>query len=240
MSYRLSLQGVELATFTISAGEVQDLAGARVIAVESHARSVGVANWLARIDDRFTSWIDVGTGRSRRFQTAEFASHSKTNVEHTVVDLGARANDAVPVTFRLNEEPGKSESQKVSMTDVWDYNAFLIALRAWEQPPGSKVTVEVFRSLYLWKVEMTIRGREKIATALGELGEVTALRFDAHMTKLDRNGAKYPDTDERDLTVWISDDEGRVPLRTVARTDYGNIKMDLVDYQPGNGARLRP
>lgn len=240
MSYKLSLQGVELAAFTFSVGEIQDLGGKRTIVVESHARSVGVASLVARVDDRFTSWIDVETGRSRRFQTAEFASHSKTSVEHTLIDLGARAGDTVPVTFRVNDESSKEESQKLGKPDAWDYNAFVVALRAWEQPPGSKVDVEVFRSLYLWRVEVAIRGREKIKTELAELGEVTALRFDAHMVKLDRKGQKFPDTDERDLTIWISDDDGRVPLRIVARTDYGNIKLDLVDYQPGTGARLRP
>lgn len=240
MSYRLSLQGVELATFGFSVGEITELGGKRVIVVEGHAKSVGFADWVARIDDRFTSWIDVETGRSRRFQTAEYETNSKTNVEHVVAETGARQGDLVPVTFRMNEGPASEESQHLSKADVWDYNTFLVAIRAWEQPPGSKINVEVFRSRYLWNVEMTVRGKEKIKTDLPDLGEVTALRFDAHMYKLDRKGGKYPNTDERDLSIWISDDDGRVPLRTVGRTDYGDIKMDIVDYQPGSGQRLRP
>jgi hypothetical protein len=87
---------------------------------------------------------------------------------------------------------------------------------------------------------MKVRGREKIETALADLGEVQALRLDAHMYRLDRDGVKDAGADERDLSIWISDDDGRVPLRTVARTDYGDIRMDIVDYHPGNGARLRP
>ena len=31
-----------------------------------------------------------------------------------------------------------------------------------------------------------------------------------------------------------------MPLQSVAQSDYGDIKMTLVDYQPGNGHRLRP
>jgi hypothetical protein len=240
MTYKLALQGVELASFTVAAGEVEELAGARVIVVQAHARSVGIADWIARIDDRFTSWIDVETGRSRRFQADEYETNSKTNVEHVVADLAARAGDRVPVTFALNDAPAAAEPQQVSQPEVWDYNAFLVALRAWEQPPGSSVSVEVFRSRYLWNVEMKIRGREQIETNLPDLGEVTALRLDAHMYRLTRDGAKDPIADERDLSIWISDDDGRVPLRTVARTDYGPIRMDIVDYHPGNGQRLRP
>ena len=240
MTYKLALQGVELAAFSLSASDVQELAGRRVIVVQSHARSVGLVEWIARIDDRFTSWIDVETGRSRRFQTDEYETNSKTNVEHVVADMAAREGDRIPVTFHVNEGTPEPEPQRVNKPEVWDYNAFLVALRAWEQPTGSKVSVEVFRSRFLWNVDMQIRGREKIHTALPDLGEVSALRLDAHMYRLDREGKKDPGADERNLSIWISDDDGRVPLRTVARTDYGDIRMDIVDYSPGTGQRLRP
>lgn len=240
MTYKLALRGVDLASFSFAVGDVQELAGARVIVVEAHARSIGIADWLARVDDRFTSWIDVETGRSRRFQTAEYETNSKTDIEHVTADTARREGDQVPVTFALNDGPATLEPQRVSKPEVWDYNTFLVALRAWEQPPGSKVNVEVFRSRYLWNVEMTVRGREQIKTELPDLGEVTALRFDAHMYRLDRDGKKDTSCEERDLSIWISDDDGRVPLRTVARTDYGEIRMDIVDYNPGGGRRLRP
>jgi uncharacterized protein DUF3108 len=154
--------------------------------------------------------------------------------------MAKRESDRIPVTFHLNDAPAAPEPQRVSKPEVWDYNAFLVALCAWEQPPGSKVSVEVFRSRYLWNVDMQIRSREKIKTALPDLGEVMALRFDAHLYKLDREGKRDPTSDERNLSIWISDDDGRVPLRTVARTDYGDIRMDIVDYSPGSGQRLRP
>ena len=239
MTYKLALQNMELAAFSITAGEVQDLAGKQVIVVESHARSVGIVEWVARIDDRFTSWIDTETGRSRRFQTDEYETNSKTNVEHVVADLAGRDGDRIPVTFHVNDGTPTPEPQRANKPEVWDYNAFLVALRAWEQPPGSKVNVEVFRSRFMWNIDMQIRGREKIETALPDLGEVMALRFDAHMFRLDREGKKDPGADERNMTIWISDDDGRVPLRTVARTDYGDIRMDIVDYSPGTGQRLR-
>lgn len=240
MTYRLALQGVELASFSLAAGEVSELAGKPVIVVQAHARSVGIIEWVARIDDRFTSWIDAETGRSRRFQTDEYETNSKTNVEHVIADMAGRDGDRIPITFHVNDGAPTPEPQRVNLPEVWDYNAFLVALRAWEQPAGAKVTAEVFRSRYLWNVDMQIRGREKIETELPDLGEVNALRLDAHMYRLDREGKKDPAADERNLSIWISDDDGRVPLRTVARTDYGDIRMDIVDYSPGTGQRLRP
>src|SRR6185503_5382339 len=126
---------------------------------------------------------------------------------------------------------------RVSMADVWDYNAYLVALRAWEAPAGSTVTSEVFRSRFLWNVTMTIGGEEKLVT---ELGEFPTLRFDGHGYRVNRDGQKSTDAAERDFSIWITNDSGRVPVLTKARTDYGDIELSIVAYDPGTGERLRP
>jgi hypothetical protein len=124
----------------------------------------------------------------------------------------------------------------VSLPEVWDLDSFTIALRAWEGAPGSTITAEALRSRFMWHIEMTIHGREQLHTQLGDL---PALRLDGHMYKLKRDGSRDRDSAEREFKVWISDDDGRVPLEVTARTDYGDIEMVIVDYQPGNGQRLR-
>ena len=237
MQYKLSLRGVELAAYDLGVGELAELAGKQTIVVQGHAKAIGLAAVIATIDDRFTSWIDVATGQPLRFQTDEYASGSKTDIEHAVIDLGARDGDTIPVTFHLNDAPPAPEPQKVSQPIVWDYNGFMLALRTWEGAPGTALAFEVFRSRFLWHVDVTIHGKEQLVTALGTL---PALRIDGKTYKLDRNGARDHDSAERLFTLWISDDDGRVPLEIKAVTDYGDLRMQLVDYQPGTGPRLGP
>ncbi len=237
MTYRIQLGGVELAQMTLGVGDIAEVAGRKAIVVQGHAKSVGFANLVAAVDDTFTSWIDVETGRSLRFAVDEYATNSKTEVEHTVIDVAGRAGDSLPITFRLNEGTPSDEPQKVSLKDTWDYNAFLVALRSWEGATGTATSVEVFRSRWLWKVNVKIASVGKVTT---DLGELPAIRVDGHAVKMDRNLVKDAASDERDFSVWISNDDGRVPLRLVARTDYGDVRMEIVDYQPGNGTRLAP
>jgi hypothetical protein len=237
MQYRLSLRGVDLATFELGIGELTQVGGKRAIVVQGHARTRGIAAVFATIDDRFTSWIDAATGRSLRFQTDEYASGSKTDIEHAVIDLAGRAGDTIPVEFHVNDAPPRAEPQRASQPVAWDYNAFLLALRSWEGPPGSRLSLEVFRSRYLWHVDVTIHGKERLAT---ELGDLPALRIDGRTYKLRRDGARTAGDAERKFTMWISDDDGRVPLEIRAVTDYGDLRMQITDYQPGTGARLRP
>ncbi|MBX3154398.1 MAG: DUF3108 domain-containing protein [Deltaproteobacteria bacterium] len=239
MSYRLSLQGVSLAEYTLGVGDVEDLGGTQVVLVQGHAKTIGFASFVAKIDDTFSTWIDVKNGRTVRYRTDEYEVNSKTNIEHTIIDLRERKDDLVPVSFHLNDRPPQPEPQKVSLPELWDVNSFLIALRSWEGAPGTTTSVEAFRSRYIWHLDVRIGKREKIVTEL-EVGEMTALRFDARTYKLTRAGGKDTTSDERNFSIWISDDDGRVPLQIVARTDYGDMKMQITDYQPGNGQRLRP
>ena len=235
MSYKLALQGMELATYDLGVGDLADVGGRKTIVVQSHAKAVGLVKMVANIDDYFTSYIDVETGRPLRWQTDEYATKS-TDKERTDARLFERNGDHVPIDFHLNNDPPKAEPQKVSLPEVWDYNAFLVALRSWEGPPGTTTTAEVLRSRFLWHVDVKIHGRDKLVT---DLGEFSALRIDGHTYKLGRDGKKLAGEDERDFSVWISDDAGRAPLQTTARTDYGDIVMKIVDYQPGNGEPIR-
>jgi hypothetical protein len=235
MAYTLRLQGVDLATLDLAAGDVSDLGGKQAIVVQSHAKAVGLVKMVANIDDTFTSWIDIATGRPLHWTTDEFATHSSDR-ERTDADFAARAGNVVPVKFHLNDKPPEPEPQVVSQPDVWDFNSFLIALRAWDPPPGTTIVAEVMRSRFMWHVEMTARGKDKLATALGDM---PARRLDGHTYKLDRHGARAADSDERAFSIWISNDDGRVPLEISARTDYGDITLSITDYSPGTGKRLR-
>src|SRR6185369_10727292 len=124
---------MELATYDVAVGDVTDVAGKRAIVVQSHAKAVGLVKAIANIDDTFTSWIDVTTGRPLRWLVDEFATKS-TDKERTEARMFERAGDMLPMDFHINDEPAKPEPQKVSLPDVWDYNAFTIALRGWEAP----------------------------------------------------------------------------------------------------------
>ena len=186
MSYKLSLIGAELATFDLAVNDQEtEVAGKPAIVVQTHAKVSGIGELAARaagihVDDTFTSWLDVTNGRPLRWYCEEYATKS-TDKERTEARLAERTDGTVPIEFHVNDEPPKQETQTVSMPDVWDYNAFLIALRAWEGPPGSTVSAEVLRSRYLWHVDMKIRGKEQLHTALGDF---PALRLDGHTYKL--------------------------------------------------------
>jgi Protein of unknown function (DUF3108) len=236
MQYKLTLKGVDLGAFALGVGEIVDLDGTKAVLVQAEAKSGGLASLVADIDDRFTSWVDIKTGRPRRFEIFEHADRNSKDKDHVVIDFAARVENGIPIHYGVNDEPMKTLIQPVTQKDVWDYNAFLLALRGWEGAQGSTTTLEVFRSRYVWRTVITLGGKGNLVT---DLGEFPVLRFDAVTTKIDRNGKRWPDQEDRKFTLWISDDNDRVPLKLDATSDLGSISMDIVDYQPGTGQKLR-
>ncbi len=52
MQYKVALKGIELATFTITVGDIVELDGKKVITVQSNAKLSGIAAWFGqKIDD---------------------------------------------------------------------------------------------------------------------------------------------------------------------------------------------
>jgi hypothetical protein len=232
-SYVLNLQGVELATYDFVVGDPTDFDGKKVVQVQSHAKAIGLVQMIANVDDFFISYIDASTGRPLYWKSDEFATKS-TDREVTEAHLDQRQGDMIPVDFHLNKDAPAPEPQKVSFPEVWDYNSLMIAFRGWEGGVGSTVTGEVFRSRFLWHYKITIHGKESLST---KIGDFPALRIDGHVFKVDRSGKEIAADDERDFSIWVSDDDGRVPLLIVAKTDYGDMKMSITGYDPGSAGK---
>jgi hypothetical protein len=79
-----------------------------------------------------------------------------------------------------------------------------------------------------------VGARESVVT---ELGQFAAVRFDGVSRRILRDGRWEPDGDIRNFALWVTDDADRVPVLMVARTDFGDIRMEIVDYGAGRASK---
>lgn len=237
MIYRLTMHDLEVATFTIVIGEVEELDGRKVVVVQSGVQSSSLVSMVKKVEDNFTSWIDVATSRPVLFRSAELATADDPTVEATDSEAGTIVDGAFTVRVTRDGVDQSVDKQVVGDLALFDLNGFLMTLRTWEVPPGTVARADVIRSRFLWRTEVTMVGFENLVT---ELGELPALRIDGVSQRVGRDGQLDPRSDRRKYSLWISDDADRVPLAIVARTDYGDLRMDIVEYTAGTGARIGP
>lgn len=226
MLYRVSLHGFELAEYSISVGDATTLEGNEVVVVQSAARTTKVAAMLKPIEDIFTSWIDRSDGRSVRFVSSERASKDDERKEITE----ARTSSGQVTLEVTRGDERVSETQLIAGHGGHDLNSFLVFLRGWEGEQGAHLDADVVRSRYVWRVRVTVGGFDNLSTVLGNL---PVARYEGEAVRLVRDGTIDPASDVRRFSIWLTDDADRVPVKLVANTDYGDVKMELLSYRPG-------
>lgn len=86
------------------------------------------------------------------------------------------------------------------------------ALRGWRSQPGARARIDLFVEYLMFRLEVEDAGREIIGTT-------PAVRYAGVID------------DEHGITIWISDDTARVPLRMRAVTELGDVEAELVHYE---------
>ncbi|MCA9674909.1 MAG: DUF3108 domain-containing protein [Kofleriaceae bacterium] len=235
MTYRLSLHGLLMASFVIVVGDVDEVAGHPVVVVQSGVHSSQLVSLVHEVNDHFTSWIDTATSRSVVFRSEELASADDQQVEVSESTLVDVSSGTFPVRVSRPDLGDVDEEQHVGDAPLFDMNSFLMVLRTWDPPEGTTATADIVRSRYVWRTQVTLAGYEDVVT---ELGTLPAVHLEGVSRRVRRDGTLDPGVAARPYSLWISDDADRVPLVMVAHTDYGDVKMEIVEYRPGSVPRL--
>jgi len=94
-------------------------------------------------------------------------------------------------------------------------------LRSWADPAAEAGSIEILHRGRLYRLELSAPLQE---TAPGS--SVSALRVDCHALPAAGKG------DGILLTVWLSDDERKLPLRVDAAADGMRVLADLIEHDP--------
>jgi len=235
MTFRASIHGLEIATFGIAVGDVGDVSGKPAVVVQGGVQSSKMLSILKKIDDTFTTWIDTKTGHPILFRGHELGGLDDPVIEDTDVDFSTVGQGTLKVDLKRADLGEKIEVQEKTNDELLDFQTFFLVLRGWDAPVGATMTSDVLRSRFIWRTQLAVGGYENIET---ELGPLPAVRFDGVSRRLTRQGEIDPKMGDRHYSIWVSDDADRVPLKLVAKTDYGDIKMEIIDYAAGKGKRL--
>jgi hypothetical protein len=237
MTYRVLAHDMTLAGFAIEVGKPKTVGDRQVIVVQAAAESTGVAAIVKPIKAEFATWLDAKSGEPIAFRVRETAGRDDEEVETNETRFDELAEGKFPIVTTKPNGSEVVETQTLGQpTKPIDLITFLMAQRGWDGPDGDSHTIDVVRSRYMWRTVVTLTGRASIVT---ELGQLPAVKFVAKTSRLMRDGTLDKGTASRHFSVWISDDADRVPLLLVAESDYGDIRLEIVDYTAGNlvGAR---
>ena len=134
---------------------------------------------------------------------------------------------SVRVDYVVKGKPGRSNI-------AYDHEGMDVAgaiymLRQLPLKEGMPVCFDVYGVRRMWRMTGTVVKREHVSLPLGEFDawhlSGTAVRLDNPKTS-------------REVHVWITDDERRLPLAAVGTIDLGAVRATLTSYsRPGEKAQ---
>lgn len=178
-------------------------------------RSVGMAEWFFKTRDRYESFID--TQAMVPWEFIRDVNEGGYIIErHLVFDhYNDKAKD-----LKLDEN--KTFDIIDNAQDMLSTFYYARCLPTEGLSPGQELPVNMFLDHEDFSFRLRFLGTE---TVNSELGKVRCKKF----IPVVQEGRVF--RDEEGLTLWVTDDSNKIPIRLEAELAVGSIKMDLVSHR---------
>ncbi len=200
--------------------EVKDavLNNKKVFHVVGKGYTTGMSRFFFKVDDLYESYIDRDTGSPYQFV-------------RKINEGGYTKNQEGFFNQSLNKVLVKDYKHKTEKTlsipkNTQDILSTFYYLRNYpgidKLKIGESIAIDMFFDDETTKFKLKFIGRENVST---KFGNVPAMIF----RPLVQSGRVFKE--QESLTVWISDDDNKLPLRIKASLAVGSIKADLDAYK---------
>lgn len=228
LRFELSLRGIVGGEAVIVTGQPSQIDGRELVAVRSRSRSTGVAKLIKEVSDDVVTWMDAATGYPIKLR-ADTKFGDKEALIESVFNDGKPG--AFVIRYKRKGRPLRRFNQ-IMPADMapFDGHSILATLRGWDAAVGSRSYFYVLAGKRLWHNTVAV---EEVARITTKLGRFKARRLEGVAWRLDRSLRRVRRKKPRHYTVWVTDDEERIPILVTAKTEYGQVKVELIERDVG-------
>lgn len=180
--------------------------------------TTGLSKLIFKVQDNYESYFDKQTGKPYQYvRQINEGGYTKNQIGYFNQDK----NTILVKDFNANTEKTYPTPDKVQ-----DIISTFYYLRNYPNVEklkvGESVAVDMFLDEQITKFKLKFIGREDIETPFGI---VPCMRFRPMVLA----GRIFKE--EESVTVWISDDDNKMPLRIKAELKVGSLKADLESFK---------
>lgn len=202
--------------------------GEKVI-VKAEGGTKGLARPLYQLDARHQAELLIPGLQSLWFhQKEDYAKRSITT------DAAFKEKGLWRMRRVSTDPPEKAKWKKISVKPIRDMVAAMFFIRSQSLADGDKVGVIAFPGDSAYFVEVTVTGRETLLVK-GTEWKAIKLQLDLHKIAMDgpSKGSLESHKKFRSGTVWLSDDENRIPLRAEVNIFIGYVfgELDTISFK---------
>ncbi len=177
-------------------------------------RTTGMAEWFFKTRDRYETYIDTEAMIPWEFIRDVDEGGYKIN-RHIIFDhYQQKATD-----FKDNQKTFDIDKNAQDLLSTFYYarciNADTLVI-------GQEVPVDMFLDHEMYPFRFKYLGKE---TVKSDFGKIYCMKF----KPLVQSGRVFKE--KEGMTLWVTDDANKVPIRLESELAVGSIKIDLMDYK---------
>ena len=184
--------------------------------LEATGRSVGLARAWWKLDASYRGFANEETLRPLESKQIEIYRRKKLVTDLSFTDSG--------VTRARTEGTGAKSSKTFNFPGLFDLHSALLYLRSQPLNNGSVYRIVVYPATSAYLTTVTVLGRERVTV---RAGTYNAIKVDLQLKRVGKKLDLQPHRKFRRATIWISDDETRVPVRIEAQIFVGTVFAEL-------------
>jgi len=187
--------------------------------LEATGGTTGLVRALWKLDATYHGLANADTLRPIASKQIEAYRHKKITTELNFTDAG--------VSRVRTEDPKKSGDNKprpFNFPNLFDLHSAMLYLRSQSLADHSVYRIVVYPATSAYLATITVLGREHISV---HAGSYNAIKCDVQLKRLGKNLELEPHRKFRKATVWVSDDQDRIPLRIEAQIFVGTVFGEL-------------
>ena len=180
--------------------------------------TTGAIKWFFKVNDRYESYFDKASGRPYKFiRNINEGGHVKNRVIEfdyekkiaLVNDLRHKTKTIIPISSDIQD----MVSAYYYLRDHYDTETIKV---------GHTVKLNMFFDNEIFGFKLKFLGRETIAT---QFGNINCLKFRPYVMA----GRVFHE--EESVTLWVSADKNKIPIKIKADLRVGSLRSDLVAFK---------
>ncbi|MDY0781333.1 DUF3108 domain-containing protein [Tenacibaculum sp. IB213877] len=216
LRYRMSYSGFfKAGTAELSLKETT-LDGKKVLHAKGEGKTSDVVGWFFKVDDTYESYFDTETVKpyyfKRKIDEGGYKKHKHIKFNH-------EKNTAMVQDFI------KQEDTVISVNGVQDMISTFYFLRAYDTQSltkGEQIDVDMFFDNKTYPFKLKFLGNEMVET---KFGKVKTQKF----RPLVQAGRVFKA--EESVTIWITADDNKIPIKMKASLAVGSLRAELEAYK---------
>ena len=177
--------------------------------------TTGPLNWVFKVEDHYESHFDKQTGLPYKFVRNTYEGGYTKN---RIIDFDRVQNKAY-----INDVKEQSTSSFNTENDIQDLvSAYYFLRNNYETEllkKGDIVKLNIFFDSETFPFKLKYLGQESIKTSFGK---IKCIKFRPYVMA----GRVFKE--EESLTLWVTADANKVPIKISATLDVGSLRADLV------------